>query len=125
MTDQQLQEIESRLNAGIQWGPDECGICISARGETWADECSCLGNTIIQLGGDWEGMMDDWIFCAHARKDMRTLLEELKSIRKPAGSHITVCIDKYSSDDCRCGNNVDNLRSGEHCSKCGAVIQWI
>jgi hypothetical protein len=82
MTQEQLDAIEARLNAGEQWTPGECEIKVDPEdGYVFVPECASLGETMIQLGGHWEDYQSDWVFCAHARQDMRALLEEVKRLR--------------------------------------------
>jgi len=86
LTQEQLDAIEARLNDGEQWTPEECSIQVDPEdGYVWVPECSCLGDTIIQLGGHYENFQADWVFCANARQDMRLLLEEVKRLRQEYG----------------------------------------
>ncbi len=78
MSQQEFDEIEARLNAGEQWTPKECGIKVFDDGHVFVPECSSLGDTLIQQGGHYENYQADWVFCAHAREDMRRLLEAVK-----------------------------------------------
>lgn len=82
MTQEQLDQIEARLNAGVQWTPEECEIDIDPDdGYVFVPECACLGRATIQLGDHYENYQGDWVFCAHARQDVRALLAEVKRLR--------------------------------------------
>ncbi len=80
MTKEELDAIESRLNAGVQWMPEECGIKMFDDGHVFVPECASLGDTLIQQGGHYEDYQADWVFCAHARQDVRRLLTALKGL---------------------------------------------
>jgi hypothetical protein len=82
MTDQELLEIETRLNSGEQWKPSDCEMKVDVEdGYIYVEQCDTIGDTLIQLGDSYENYQDDWVFIAYAREDMRKLVEEVKRLR--------------------------------------------
>ena len=82
ITENELAQIENRLNAGEQWSPADCEIKVMQDNSIFVSSPSFIGNTLIALDGHYEDYQSDWLFIANARKDMRLLLEELKQAKK-------------------------------------------
>lgn len=83
MNEDTLKEIEHRLNSGVQWTPDECEIKVDPDdGYVYTRQGAMLGDTLIQLGDTYEDYQADWLFCAHARQDMRALVSEVRRLQR-------------------------------------------
>jgi len=84
MTDERIEELLALCGKATMWKPDECGICEDTRdGDyVYVKECSALGDTLIQLAGDYEGYWFDWQLVAAARTALPEALTELKAARE-------------------------------------------